>query len=159
MADPTAVFVIETRAETDAFGIGEGWGKGAGFGSGGVGGGSVGFFGSRSTAQRVVFCVDASASLSTQQFSMIKRELNKSLKKLASSIQYQVIFFSGPAWFAEDEHGGNKNNHVVKHEGKKYQWKTKGGASAFYIVGEKGLYTARLAFCHQCEFVQDPGTC
>ncbi|MCP4848793.1 MAG: hypothetical protein GY899_12700 [Verrucomicrobiaceae bacterium] len=142
VADPTAVFVVETRAETEAFGIGEGWGKGAGFGSGGAGGGSVGFFGSRSTAQRVVFCVDASASLSTQQFSMIKRELNKSLKKLAAAIQYQVIFFSGPAWFAEDEHSGSKNNHVVKHGGKKYQWKTKGGASAFYMVGEKDLYTA-----------------
>ena len=142
VVDPTAVFVVETKVETDAFGIGEGWGKGAGFGSGGAGGGSVGFFGSRSTAERVVFCVDASASLSTQQFSMIKRELNKSLKKLASAIQYQVIFFSGPAWFAEDEHSGSKNNHVVNHGGKKYQWKTKGGASAFYIVGDKELYTA-----------------
>ena len=142
VSDPNAVFVVETNAETDAFGIGEGWGKGAGFGSGGAGGGSVGFFGSRSTAQRVVFCVDASASLSTQQFSMIKRELNKSLKKLASSIQYQVIFFSGPAWFAEDDHSGSNKSHVVKHDGKKYEWKTKGGASAFYIVGDKELYTA-----------------
>jgi hypothetical protein len=143
VVDPMAVFVVETKVETDAFGIGDGWGKGAGFGSGGSGGGSVGFFGSRSTAQRVVFCVDASASLSGQQFQMIKRELNKSLKKLASSINYQVIFFSGPAWFAADEHTGKKNNHAVKHEGKSYQWRTKGGASAFYIVGDKDLYTAK----------------
>ena len=142
VTDPTAVFVVETKAETDAFGIGEGWGKGAGFGFEGAGGGSVCFFGSRSTAQRVVFCVDASASLSTQQFSMIKRELNKSLKKLASSIHYQVIFFSGPAWFAEDEHSGKRAAQVVIHEKKKYQWNTKGGASAFYIVGDKELYTA-----------------
>ena len=142
VADPSAAFVVETKIETDAFGIGDGWGKGAGFGNSGSGGGSVGFFGSRSSAQRVVFIIDVSASLNGQQFTMIKTELNKSLKKLASSINYQVIFFSGPAWFAEDDMSGRKS-YVVKHGGKEYKWNTKGGASNYFLVGEKKLYTAK----------------
>ena len=83
------------------FGIGDGWGKGADFGSGQKGG-SIGFFGSRSVAERVVFAVDVSGSLSKMQFSMIKRELSKSLDRLAPSVEYLGIFFSGPACFAED---------------------------------------------------------
>jgi hypothetical protein len=66
----------------------------------------VGFFGSTSTASRVVFIVDVSASLSSKQFEMIKKEQTKSLMKLAASIQYQVIFFAGSAWFAPAGEGG-----------------------------------------------------
>ena len=94
-----AVFAIEDNGALQNFGIGDGWGKGANFGSGQKGG-NIGFFGSRSVAERVVFAVDVSGSLSKMQFSMIKRELIKSLDRLAPSVEYQVIFFSGPAWFA-----------------------------------------------------------
>ncbi len=140
-ASPNAVFAIESLADTNTFGIGDGWGKGASFGSGQQGG-SVGFFGSRSVAQRVVFIVDVSASLSNQQFTMIKNELNKSLKRLAPSVNFQVIFFSGPAWFAEDEHSVRNKVHTIVHKGKEYVWKTNGGASRYYIESEKDLYTS-----------------
>ena len=140
-ASPNAVFAIESLAVTNTFGIGDGWGKGASFGSGQQGG-SIGFFGSRSVAQRVIFIVDVSASLSSQQFTMIKNELNKSLKRLAPSVNFQVIFFSGPAWFAEDEQSVKNKVHTIIHKGKKYVWKTNGGASRYYIESEEDLYTS-----------------
>jgi len=144
VADPNTVFIMQTNVEVDAFGIGDGWGAGSGFGGSGGGGGTVGFFGSRSNAQRVVFIIDVSASLSSEQFALIKSELTKSLNKLAPAVQYQVIFFSGPAWFAEDEQTGkSRGKRVVKHGGKNYQWDTKGGANQFYLVGKKDLYTAK----------------
>jgi len=138
---PNAVFAIESLTDNNTFGIGDGWGKGASFGSGQQGG-SVGFFGSRSVAQRVVFIVDVSASLSSQQFTMIKNELTKSLKRLAPSVNFQVIFFSGPAWFAEDEQSVKNKVHTIIHKGKNYVWKTNGGASRYYIESEKDLYTS-----------------
>lgn len=145
VANPNATFVVKSETPTDHFGIGTGFGAGAGFGSGsGAGGGSVGFFGSRSSAERVVFIIDVSASLSNPQFDLIKEELTKSLKKLSPNVKYQVIFFSGPAWFAEDEHSGKgQNNRMVKNGGRKYVWNTKGGASRYYIEGEKNLYTSK----------------
>lgn len=140
-ASPNAVFAIESLADTNNFGIGDGWGKGASFGSGNQGG-SIGFFGSRSVAQRVVFIVDVSGSLSNQQFTMIKNELNKSLKRLAPSVNFQVIFFSGPAWFAGDEQSVKNKVHTIIHKGKKYVWKTNGGPSRYYIESEEDLYTS-----------------
>ena len=136
-----AVFAIEDNGALQNFGIGDGWGKGANFGSGQKGG-SIGFFGSRSVAERVVFAVDVSGSLSKMQFSMIKRELIKSLDRLAPSVEYQVIFFSGPAWFAEDEQSVKNRTHTVVHDGKEYIWNTQGGASRYYIESREDLYSS-----------------
>jgi len=136
-----AVFAIEDDGALQDFGLGDGWGKGADFGSGQKGG-SIGFFGSRSVAERVVFIVDVSASLSKMQFGMIKQELTKSLDRLAPSVEYQVIFFSGPAWFADDEQSVKNRIHTILHEGKKYIWNTQGGASKYYIESGGELYSS-----------------
>ncbi len=124
-------------------GIGDSFGLGFGTGSGGNGGGSgVAFFGSKSVAQRVAFIIDVSKSLSDRQFEMIKDELNKSLSKLAASVQYQVLFFSGPAWFAEDSYKVKQS--AVVSGGKKYGWTRKGKTAHFDPDdGEKISYPKR----------------
>ena len=72
------------------------------------GAGMVSFFGSKSKAQKVVFVVDASASMSSKgttgkaKFQLMKEELIKSLEALPPSVEFQVIFFSGPAWLVAD---------------------------------------------------------
>ena len=143
-----AVFVLENDSEIQGFGIGDGWGKGASFGSGQKGG-SIGFFGSRSVAERAVFIVDVSASLSNTQFSMIKKELSKSLDRLAPSVEYQVIFFSGPAWFASDDQSAKNKVHTIIHEGKEYIWNTQGGANKYYIESGEKLYTSSWLIASQ----------
>ena len=143
-----AVFIIENDSKIQDFGIGEGWGKGASFGSGQKGG-SIGFFGSRSVAERVVFIVDVSASLSKTQFFMIKKELSKSLDRLAPSVEYQVIFFSGPAWFASDDQSVKNKIHTIIHKGKEYVWNTQGGANKYYIESGEELYTSEWLIATQ----------
>ena len=126
--------------------MGEGFGAGMGIGLGGSGGGGVGFFGSKATANRVVFIVDVSASLSQRQFEMIKEELTKSLMKLAASVQYQVIFFAGPAWFAEDEfETRSRLKFTIKSGGssQKYAWSSPGPANQFTLNNRKDLPTAK----------------
>ena len=137
-----AVPSIEMDVAAPALGVGNSFGMGFGSGVGGkVGGSGVAFFGSASTANRVAFIVDVSRSLSDRQFSMIKEELNKSLKKLSSSVEYQVLFFTGPAWFAQDIY--DEKQRTVVSGGKKYRWKQKsvhdfnpddGGKDALYRV-------------------------
>jgi hypothetical protein len=113
---------LDVESVTPSMGIGDSFGMGFGSGAGGKGGGGgVTFFGSKSTAQRVAFIVDVSRSLSDRQFAMIKEELSKSLSKLSASTDYQVIFFSGPAWFAEDKYDEKARN--VVSGGKKFGWK------------------------------------
>ncbi|MEM7699970.1 MAG: hypothetical protein AAF236_16365 [Verrucomicrobiota bacterium] len=72
-------------------------------------GGSVSFFGSQSDARKVVFVVDVSASMQMRgkegktRFSLMKEELKRSVGSLPPGINYHVLFFSGPAWFAGTE--------------------------------------------------------
>lgn len=142
-ASPVSVPAVEDTDQFE-FGMGDAFGAGLGIGTGGSGGGGVGFFGSRSTASRVVFIVDVSASLSEKQFSMIKEELTKSLNRLAPNIQYQVIFFAGPAWFAEDEFVSKaKRSFTIKGGSQKYIWSTKGGAHMFELTNRKDLPVAK----------------
>ena len=122
--------------DTDEFeiGLGDAFGAGLGIGIGGSGGGGIGFFGSRSMAERVVFIVDVSASLSDKQFSMIKEELTKSLNRLA------------PTWFAEDEvvtKGRGAKKFTIKQGRQEYVWTTVGGAHQFSLQNRKDLPTAK----------------
>lgn len=97
--------------EMDASGVMAGpVGMNAGFGPsvdfGGRGGGLVSFFGSRAKAKKIVFVVDASASMKKagssgkRRFDLMKEELKKSISALPLGVYYQIIFFNGPAWFA-----------------------------------------------------------
>ncbi|MEZ5303744.1 MAG: vWA domain-containing protein [Verrucomicrobiales bacterium] len=100
---PVSIAVPEVPVDSEELiGVGDDFGMGTGFGFGN-GGGGVGFFGQRTTAQRVVFAVDFSQSMTKQQLDLSTSELKKSLKKLPSTVQYQVICFSGPAWFVDWE--------------------------------------------------------
>ncbi len=96
----------------------------------GSGGGTVSFFGSKTRARRVVFVVDFSASMIGDKEKLMRQELAKSVKALPDSIEYAMIFFSGPAWYAGQTVGqaekigkwvGNtvtdRNNRYIWYEG------------------------------------------
>jgi hypothetical protein len=134
---PTTDLVLENPG----LGIGTGFGDGFGDGLGDGLGGGVAFFGNASNAKRVAFIIDVSRSLSDTQFGMIKKELKKSLNKLSGATQYQVLFFSGPAWFAEDVY--NEKGRAVVSGGKDYPWKTRSIHDFYPTVGEEKLYTAK----------------
>lgn len=114
--------------------LGEGVGFGAGLGMGGPGTGlGTSFFGNQAKGKHVVFVVDVSASMSGEQFSLMKSELTRSLEGLPRASKYQVIFFSGPVWFAGQtiNHEGRDRAVVSGHRGKKLVWENDGGASGF----------------------------
>lgn len=64
---------------------------------------------------RVVFVMDVSRSLTPAQLQMSKDELGAALRRLPESTRYQVIFFSGPSWFAHQRmiEGGARGEDVV----------------------------------------------
>lgn len=84
-------------------GMGAG-GSGGGFGAGIGKGGMFSFLGQTAFGRRVVFVVDVSASMSqvgeggTSRFDVLKKELIKSLGRVPSGTQYQILFFSDFAW-------------------------------------------------------------
>jgi hypothetical protein len=84
-------------------GMGAG-GSGGGFGAGIGKGGMFSFLGQTAFGRRVVFVVDVSASMSqpgeggTSRFDVLKKELVKSLDRVPSGTQYQILFFSDFAW-------------------------------------------------------------
>lgn len=131
---PVAVPQIEEMADMAVLGInlGEGVGFGAGLGSGaGLGLGSTTFFGNQSDGNRIAFVVDVSASMSNDQFTLMKAELTRSLMGLSPGTRYQVIFFSGPVWFA-----GQRVNREGRHRavidgprGKKLVWESADGSA------------------------------
>ncbi len=71
----------------------------------GSGGGKVSFFGSKTRARRVVFVVDFSASMIGAKEKLMRQELTKSVKALPDTLEYAMIFFSGPAWYAGQQVG------------------------------------------------------
>ncbi len=114
---PLAVPVVEIEEVTDdilgagdSFGMGSGWGDGMG----GGGGGSVRFFGDEKQAKRVCYIVDFSYSMGSTNVdgdtrqAVLKRELKESIKKLAPSMRYTVIFFSGMPWLQGENPGSPK---------------------------------------------------
>ena len=94
------------NAQIDSFkpvGLGN-YGRSMSFGKG-TGGGTVSFFGSKTRAKRVVFVVDFSASMIGEKEKLMRQELSKSVKALPDSVEYALIFFSGPAWYAGQKVG------------------------------------------------------
>ena len=118
--------------------FGDGWGSGSGSGSGS---GGTTFFGQTSSAERVAFVIDFSASMGGGRQALMRKELTKSLDKMAPGTKFQMIFFAGPAWVA-----GNKvtmNKHVSAEvkggRGHKYEWKCGGGAHSWKPVGKRQI--------------------
>ncbi|MEM9479281.1 MAG: hypothetical protein AAGA58_06415 [Verrucomicrobiota bacterium] len=129
---PSAVALasLDIPNETLSFGLTADFGDG-GLGAG-PGGASAKFFNQSSSGERFAFIIDVSASMSEVQFRMVKEELNKSLKRLPSSVNYQVIFFSGPAWFAADSYAAARDGGHIASGGKKFNWSnSRGGAGDF----------------------------
>lgn len=102
----SSIAAPEFDAQIDSFGpVGLGnYGRSMSFKKG-SGGGEVSFFGSKTRARRVVFVVDFSASMIGPKEKLMRQELSKSVKGLPESVEYALIFFSGPAWYAGQEVG------------------------------------------------------
>ncbi|WP_367870398.1 hypothetical protein [Luteolibacter sp. Populi] len=109
-------------------GNGIGPGSGNGMGAGGFGTGTV-FFNQEIKAARVAYVIDYSLSMRGKREDLMRKELEKSVRKLNPLMRYQLIFFCGPAWIAGDELvvGLGNRDAIVKHQGKEYEWKTPGG--------------------------------
>jgi len=94
---------IETDLTSfEPIGIGDAFGASMTFDAG-EDGGMVSFFGSKTMSKKVVFAVDYSGSMSGVKDRLMRKELAKSINALPGGIQYQMIFFHGPAWVAGEE--------------------------------------------------------
>jgi len=122
---------VEVTAPSTDFGtdgdFGSGWGGGSGSGSG-----SASFFNTKMKADRVAYVIDYSASMSGKREKLMRAELARSVGELKGSLEYQLIFFAGPAWVAGDEIKGAKTAPIIaSNNGKSYEWITAGGAHGF----------------------------
>ena len=112
-------------------GFGHGTGAGNGFGAGMTGGlggsaGAVTFFRQEIRAQRVAYVIDYSGSMHGKREKLMRGELAKSVSQLSPLMQFQLIFFSGPVWFAGD-HVKMAENHrsaTVTSGGTTYEWES-----------------------------------
>ncbi len=113
----------------------------------------------RVTPDRVAFLMDVSRSLTPAQFSLSKAELLSGVDSLRHGTLYQVIFFSGPVWFAHQRlvSGGKRGEDVVIRDGDaEHRWKYafgghlyEGGdgahpAGEWRVAGDETLYATRL---------------
>jgi hypothetical protein len=108
-ASPTAIPVPDMDvSQSDVsleFGSGDDFGAGWEMGDeGAMGGGGTTFFKQKVVAQRVAYVIDASGSMNQdKRHELMREELTKSIKQLREPMQYQIIFFSAPAWVAGSE--------------------------------------------------------
>jgi hypothetical protein len=111
----------------DPIGLGEGFGTSMSLGMG-KDGGSVSFFGAKTVSKKVIFVVDFSASMTGTRDELMRKELTRSVMGLPNGVQYQVICFSGPAWFAGQQVGESPSKvdqyfgNVVTDGTKKHIW-------------------------------------
>jgi len=119
--------------------FGDGWGSGGSGNGAGSGGGGASFFKQKIKAERVCYVIDYSASMGGKKIKMMKKELKKSISKLPDGMEYQLIFFAGPAWIAGDDvaMGGGKKEATVKNDGKIYKWESKKGGNNWERRGKK----------------------
>ena len=142
-ATTSDVFVPEVDSTAfEGLGAGTGLGVGlgmGGFGDGGGGGSETVFFNQKASAERVVFVVDYSASMNGQRIKLLKSELSQTMKLLGDGVDYQLIFFAGPAWVAGDKvkMAGQKSAEVEGDRGHKYDWECKGGAHNWDTKGSR----------------------
>ena len=138
---PTAVPVPETDTPDPSmeFGDGDDFGEGWGEGSGSGLGGGTSFFGVASRAERIAYVIDYSASMRGQgREELMRKELIRSVDRIAPKTNYALIFFAGPAWVAGDEVDWTKKEATVTGKGRrKYDWKSPGTAHEWKQVGEK----------------------
>lgn len=93
--------------------------------------------------QHIAYIMDVSHSLSEEQFQLCKEELNHALEQLPETFYYQVIFFSGPTWFAHQKmiEGGAQGEAVTfEDDGSQFRWKYEFGGYR-YSAGNHNLPT------------------
>jgi len=110
------------------------------------------------TPDRIAFIMDVSRSLTPAQFAMSKAELLSGVDSLSHGTLYQVIFFSGPVWFAHQrlESGGQRGEDVEICDGDvEHRWKYAFGghlyegdaahpAGEWRVASDETLYATRL---------------
>ena len=121
--------------------IGNDFGSSMTFGDG-DGGGSVMFFGGKSTGKRFLFVLDASASMKTHQVKLRDDELEKTLKTLRN-VDYHVLLFASGGYYAEKGWGvdmkkktGRGHTNFFAPWGD-YFFKEMGGLHAYEMIDEK----------------------
>lgn len=130
---PTAIPVpdVEVTEPSIEFGNGDDFGEGWGNGSGeGMGGGGTTFFRQQVSAQRVCYVIDYSQSMGGKRDQLMRAELEKSIEQVGVGMQYQMVFFAGPAWVAgsDVELQNKRRTAVVKDGGEEYKWTSNGKA-------------------------------
>lgn len=128
---------VEVTAPTTDFGASDDFGSGWGNGSGAGSGGSASFFNTKTKAERVAYVIDYSASMRGKREQLMRVELARSVGELRGQLEYQLIFFAGPAWVAGDKVRVNQkgiSTVTSKLPGGKeevFEWITTGGAHGF----------------------------
>ncbi|GAA5495230.1 hypothetical protein Rhal01_01405 [Rubritalea halochordaticola] len=143
-ASPVSVPKVDVDTPEPSLDFGDGDDFGAGWGSGGsgtgaAGGGGATFFEQSVKAEKICFVIDYSQSMTGRRIQLLKEELKKSVENLPESVQYQLIFFAGPAWVAGDrvEMAKDRKSAVVLHQDSELDWKSSGGAHNWDTKGRK----------------------
>lgn len=118
--------VPDTVVEVQSLDFGDGEDFGSGWGDGDGTGGGATFFNQNVKGERIAFVIDYSLSMKGERDKLMREELTKSVSGLSSSVKFQMVFFSGPAWVAGSELPGfnyTKGEAIVKGKGgHKYEW-------------------------------------
>ena len=107
-----------------------------------VGGGSVMFFGGKSTGKRILFVLDASASMKPEQIKLRDDELEKTLKSLRN-VDFQVLLFAGGAYYADKGWGLDPDK------------KKKGKGGPEHFVSPSGKYSFKGANLFEFELLDE----
>ena len=129
--------------------IGNDFGSSMSFGDG-SGGGSVMFFGGKSTGKRFLFILDASASMKANQVKLRDDELEKTLKTLRN-VDYHVLLFASGGYYADKDWGvdmkkktGRGHTNFFAPWGE-YAFKEMGGLHSYQLIDEKKIQIPQVA--------------
>ena len=121
-----------TTMTFEPLGMGDSFGPSMSF-EGDDSGSMVSFFGSKTSATKVVFVVDASASMKATgktgktKFSLMQEELKRTVKSLPPGVEFQILFFSGPSWWVGEYDKKKFKEDWTQHASGKNFWEFKGG--------------------------------
>jgi hypothetical protein len=134
---PTMVPTEDVDISTPAldFGSGDDFGDGWGAPEDASDAAEVTFFDQKVSAKRLAYVVDYSASMGIQggkRDKLMRDELEKSIRAIGAGVQFQMLFFAGPAWIAGEEVKMDRDKTVatVKGPAGEFKWQTaaiKGG--------------------------------
>ena len=121
-----------TNMTFEPLGMGDSFGPSMSF-EGDDSGSMVSFFGSKTSATKVVFVVDASASMKATgntgktKFELMQTELKRTVKSLPPGVEFQILFFSGPSWWVGEYDKKKFKEDWTQHPSGKNFWEFKEG--------------------------------